>query len=97
MRSVIPPRFIRLPAKINPGIQRSTKTSIPAYIFCGMITRGISAKITYANDESPRQKAMGNPRNKVNKKTPNNTAIIIYDLGNSQIYKHSGFISTAAS
>ena len=38
MRSVIPPRFIRLPARMKPGMDSSTNTSIPAYIFCGIAT-----------------------------------------------------------
>ena len=44
MRSVMPPRFIRLPARMKPGMHRSTKTSMPAYIFCGMTTSGMPAE-----------------------------------------------------
>jgi len=43
IRSVMPPEFIRLPARMNPGMQSRTKLSIPAYIFCGMTTKGMSA------------------------------------------------------
>ena len=41
IRPVMPPRFIRLPARMKPGMHRRTKTSIPANIFCGMTTRGM--------------------------------------------------------
>ena len=43
IRSEIPPRFIRFPARMNPGIQSSTKTSIPEYIFCGITMSGMPA------------------------------------------------------
>ena len=41
MRSVMPPPFIRLPARMKPGMQRSTNTSMPANMRCGMITSGM--------------------------------------------------------
>ena len=43
MRSVMPPEFIRLPARMKPGMHSSTKLSMPAYIFCGITTKGMSA------------------------------------------------------
>jgi hypothetical protein len=40
MRSVMPPPFIRLPARMNAGIASMTKESMPENIFCGMIVSG---------------------------------------------------------
>ena len=43
MRSVMPPKFIRFPARMKPGMHSNTNTSIPAYMRCGMITTGSPA------------------------------------------------------
>ena len=44
IRRVIPPPFMRLPARMNPGMHSSTKTSMPAYIFCGITASGMPSK-----------------------------------------------------
>jgi hypothetical protein len=76
MRSVIPLLFIIFPARINPGMLNKTKTSIPEYIFKGMITSGVPEKIKYTNDARPKEKAMGTPNSNAMKKTANRIQII---------------------
>jgi hypothetical protein len=41
--SEMPPRFMRLPARMKPGMHRRTKTSMPEYIFCGITMSGMPA------------------------------------------------------
>ena len=43
IRSVMPPTFMRLPARMKPGTQRITNESMPLNIRCGMMLSGISA------------------------------------------------------
>jgi hypothetical protein len=75
--SVIPELFIRFPARINPGMLRSTKTSIPEYNFKGMITNGIPSTMIYVSVEIPSAKAMGKRRKSSKKNSRNNSQIII--------------------
>src|SRR5699024_7528858 len=59
---VIPPAFIKFPAKINPGIQSNTNEFNPSNIFCEKILKEISAVIKYNTDSNLTQKAYEKPR-----------------------------------
>lgn len=75
---VMPLAFIRLPAKINPGIESNTKTSSPAYIFCGMTNKGKSENRIYTNEANPKANAMGKPIIKSRRKTMNKMMVMCF-------------------
>jgi hypothetical protein len=75
--SVIPQLFIRFPASINPGMERRTNTSIPAYIFKGMVIKGNPSTKIYASVDKPSANAIGNLRNSNEKNIRNINQTII--------------------
>ena len=77
IRSVIPPTFIRLPARMKPGTHRITKLSIPENIRSGMMLSGISENAIYTKEEKPKLKAIGIRSMTQPRKTANRTYTII--------------------
>src|SRR5699024_10166945 len=95
MRFVIPPAFIRLPARMKAGIASMTKESNPANIVWGMTVTGTPAIKRYAKAEKPKLKAIGTPAAIQNRKIPTTSKDIInhpphflvHFSGNGQLYK----------
>jgi hypothetical protein len=80
-RAVTPPADMKAPASIKNGTAINEKESMPEYMICVTITRGISIKkkrITETERQSP--KATGTPTAVSNKNIPNNISPIFRPL-----------------
>ena len=75
---VMPPWFMRLPARMNPGTHSSTNEFMPANIFWARLISGIPSTMKYSSEEIPRENATGTPSASNTRKLRNKTSSIYF-------------------